>query len=243
LTDEQIEYAGDDVRYLREIYLRQHETLSELGRLEWLEADFAVLTDPARYRPDPESAWTRIKRINTLKGVQLAVARSLAAWREREAMTSDRPRRWVLADEPLLDLARRCPAGEAELERIRGLSAGQVGRHGQALLACIREARDTPRADWPQPEMRIRLEPPQEALADAAMAIVRLCGHEHAVSPGSLASRRDVEALIAGQRDASGLTRGWRYRIAGESVEQFLAGTTCLQVSEQRLAQRELKPD
>jgi len=37
LSPEQIRYAADDVRYLRQLYQRQRQRLDELGRTEWLE--------------------------------------------------------------------------------------------------------------------------------------------------------------------------------------------------------------
>ncbi len=240
LTDAQIRYAGDDVRYLREIYRRQHQTLHELNRLDWLEADFTAATDPKRYRPDPDSAWKRLKRMHTLKGAQLAIAGDLAAWREREAMESNRPRRWVLADDALLDMARRGPKSEADLKRMRGLNQAQIDRYGASWLACVRRGREIPREAWPKPEFRVRLGPSQEALVDAAMAIVKLCGHEHSVSPGSLASKRELEALIAGQSDDSPLLSGWRHQIVGSSIERFLHGKTCLSVRNGHLVQRKI---
>ena len=238
LTDAQIQYAGDDVRYLREIYRRQYQTLHELNRLDWLEADFTAATDPNRYRPDPDNVWKRLKRMHTLKGAQLAVARELAAWREREAIESNQPRRWVLADDALLDMARRGPNSEADLKRIRGLNHAQIDRCGESWLACIRRGRETPREEWPKPDIRIRLDPSQEALVDAAMAIVKLCGHEHSVSPGSLASKRELEALVAGQSNDSPLLNGWRHQIVGSSIERFLGGKTCLSVRNGHLVQR-----
>ena len=237
LTEAQIQYAGDDVRYLREIYRRQHQTLDELNRLDWLEADFTAATDPKRYRPDPASAWTRLKRMHTLRGAQLAIAGDLAAWRESEAMASNRPRRWVLADDALLDMARRGPNSEADLKRIRGLSQAQIDRYGESWLACVRRGRETSPAAWPKPNVRVRLDPSQETLVDAAMAIVKLCGREHSVSPGTLASKRELEALITGQSNDSPLLSGWRHQIVGSSIVRFLEGKTCLAVQNRRLVQ------
>ncbi|MFW2134544.1 ribonuclease D, partial [Ectothiorhodospira haloalkaliphila] len=106
----QLRYAADDVHYLARAYPLMRQALEDNGRLAWLEDDFQRMQDPRTYQPDPETIWRRLKGINTLRGEQaLAVARNLARWREQEAMRLDRPRRWLLQDEVILDLARRKP--------------------------------------------------------------------------------------------------------------------------------------
>ena len=235
LDEAQVRYAADDVRYLRQVYLRQLEELRERGRVEWLAEDFAALADPTLYMVHPDEAWQRVKGANRLKGVQLAVLRAVAAWREQEAQRSDRPRRWVLRDEVLVDLAKQMPSDSTRLGRIRGLENGVVRRHGDELLRLIEAARKAPKATWPSAEeRRVRLTPEQEALADALMAIVRLRGQAGAVSPASLTNRRELEGIIAGERN-SALLHGWRAAIAGHDVLAFLEGRKTLVTENGRL--------
>ena len=63
----------------------------------------------------------------------------------------------------------------------------------------------------------------EEAGVDALMALVRLQAHRHEVSPATLATRRDLEALVRGERDLPLLT-GWRHGLVGELLQAFLAG-------------------
>lgn len=228
LSPAQLTYAADDVRHLRAIYHRQHEELIERGRLVWLAEDFTTLADPERYRVDPDKAWTRLKGAGRLKPRQLAVLRALAAWREREAMRRDRPRRWIVDDNLLIDLARLQPTDEQQLNRLRGLDGERRRRHGETLLAVIAEARDTPADEWPNPERSQPLSLEQEALVDALQSLVKLCAAEHQVSPGSLAGRRELEQLVQGG-DIT-LLHGWRKALAGDAVQHFLAGETRLTI-------------
>ncbi|MDX9766009.1 MAG: ribonuclease D [Ectothiorhodospiraceae bacterium] len=234
LDPEQLNYAADDVHHLREVYLRLSADLERLGRGDWLSEDFAALSDPASYRPDPASAWRRVKGLQHLKGVQLAVLAALADWREREAMRADRPRRWILADEPLLEIAKRQPADPTALGRIRGVEEGTLRRHGQALLDCVTTAKRLPREQWPTLEPRRRLSPEQDVIADAAMALLKYCAESQAISPAALATRRDVEALVAGEDSA--LHHGWRAHLAGDEIAAWLTGATALAVRDGRLA-------
>jgi ribonuclease D len=142
-------YAADDVRYLQEIYLRQQAMVTGRGGMEALAEDFAALADPVRYQPQPQEAWRRIREHQRLRGVQRAVLRALAAWREEQAIRNDRPRRWILHDGPLLELARRMPDDWDGLAQIHGLPPATLRRHGPALLERIAAARAEPPEQWP----------------------------------------------------------------------------------------------
>lgn len=61
LSSEQLEYAADDVRYLRELYHQLNHRLTETGRLTWLKEDFAALSAVKTYQEDPHKSWQRIK--------------------------------------------------------------------------------------------------------------------------------------------------------------------------------------
>lgn len=230
LTEEQIEYAADDVRYLVRVYLQQREALERSGRLEWLKEDFAALSDPRTFENPPDEAWERIKGVNFLKGVQLAVLQSLAAWREQQAQQSDRPRRWLLKDEVLFDMARHMPDALDKLARIRGLEKGVLDRNGKHWLGLIAQARQTPKEQWPRLHIPPKITPEQEAMLDAMMALLRLRARQNQVSPAALGTRRDLERLLGNDADCT-LLHGWRAAIAGHDLQQLLDGSLRLGVS------------
>jgi ribonuclease D len=232
LERDQLAYAADDVRYLAELYPRLREMLERRGRLQWLTEDFQALAEPERYQADPKEQWRRIKGANRLRGVQLAVLQTLAAWREETAIAEDKPRRWIVKDEALLELARQMPRDGQRLRRIRGL--GDVGRREDTLLRLIAEARDRPEQDWPRPAAGPRLEPEQEAVLDALAALVRLRGADNEVTASTIATRRDLERLLLEDPDAP-LRHGWRHEIAGRDALDFLEGRAVLRVEGGRL--------
>ncbi len=234
LDEAQLKYAADDVRYLRDVYLSQLSRLHELDRAEWLADDFADMSDPARYRNPPELAWQRLKGANRLRGVQLAVLQQLAAWREVQAQQSDRPRRWILKDEILLDLARHTPQNSAGMQRIRGLEEGTIKRHGKALLEAIARGREVPQEQWPRVKKGPRLPAEQDSLVDVMMALLRERCREQAISPAAVAGRRELEKLIMGERDIP-LLHGWRATVAGNSLLSLLQGELSLTVHDGQL--------
>ena len=65
---------------------------------------------------DPEEAWRRLPRSGA-GPARRAVARELAAWRERTAMAEDRPVGSIVRDPTLVELAKRQPPGGASWAR------------------------------------------------------------------------------------------------------------------------------
>lgn len=218
-----LEYAADDVRHLRTLYQRMQAELASRGRAGWADPELKALADEKLYRPDPDGAWNRIRGMQRLKPKSLAPAKALAAWRERVAMAENRPRQWILKDDALLDLARQQPGDLSALAAVRGVGEGLAKRHGGEILKLLAEGQhpvEKTRGETP-------LNPRQEALVDALVALVRLKAAAGDVSAASLATRAELERLVRGERDLPVL-QDWRLAMAGQALLEFLEGGATL---------------
>jgi len=234
LEPEQVHYAADDVRYLRELYQKQQQALAKLGRLEWLANDFAVLVDPHTYRNSAIEAWRRVRGHQRLGGAQLVVLQAVAAWREELARQLDKPRKWLLRDEVLLELARHQPREHQALGKIRGLETGTRRRYGSEILALIRKARELPSEQWPSAGTRVRLSAGQESMVDVMMGLVRLVAKNNRISPASLTTRKELERLVVGESNTP-VMQGWRAELCGNKLRAFLEGRISLHMEQGRL--------
>ena len=234
LDQAQIDYAADDVRYLRKLYPILKSALEEKDRLNWLDDDFTKLTDTKTYTPAPDSIWRKVKGAGRLKGVQLAILQKIGQWREHIALDKNRPRRWILKDEVMIDLARIAPSSNEKLKKIRGLEEKTIAKHGQTLLNLIEQAKALPQSEWPELKQPIPLTNEQEALIDALMALLRHYCAEQSIAPAAVATRKDIELLVRGERDIS-LVTGWRREIVGQYLEQFLRGELNISANHQQL--------
>lgn len=213
LTEAQLRYAAEDVRYLGALHAELAARLTALGRTTWLEQECARLTDPALYHNDPQTAYTRIRQAQALAATGQQVVRTLACWREASAQRRNLPRAWVLADAVLLELASRQPRSVRELRTINGLSAGTLRHHAAELLDAIAEGMAAaPVALYAR---RTRPTPAQSALYRRLAASVAERARAHGVSATLIAARADIEAFIASP-DKSLLAQGWRREILGE---------------------------
>ncbi|MBE9527183.1 MAG: ribonuclease D [Proteobacteria bacterium] len=234
LSKKQIAYAADDVKYLAKLYPLQYERLEELGRLQWLENDFNFLTDNATYAPSPDTIWRKTKGINRLKKQKLAILKLLAGWREELAIEQNRPRRRVISDDTLIGLCNNPPADAAELQEHHGLSEKFLQYNQDIILSLVEQGLKTADKDCPRLPPIIKLSQNEEALADCMMAIVHLSANENNISPQCLCNRKEINALIKGQRDLNILS-GWRNELAGKSLVDFLSGNSHLQCSSGQL--------
>lgn len=227
LSSRQIDYALDDVRYLRTIYAMLRDELTRRGRLNWLDGDLRRLTDPGTYRVDQDNVWQRIKGTNRLKGARLNVLKHLARWREQRAIKTDKPRKWVLSDNILLDLATQLPDTAEQLKNVRSLDSQTAAAQGATLLELIAAARNEPEALWPRLNIPPKPTAAEEAKADLIMSLLHRQAAVHDLTPGLFATRGDIQRLVRGNRDVPLLT-GWRRELAGEMALDILEGRKVL---------------
>lgn len=218
LSAEQLAYAADDVHHLLQLHTELAAELAATGRGRWLAEEAGELENPALYRTEPGEAWRRLKGIGRLPPREQAVARALAEWRERRAVASDRPRGWILSDEALLAVASLAPGTLAELEGIRALPPAVVRKHGEELLGLIGGALAEGAGGHLVEPMPRRPTAQENALVSKLQQAVRESAAELGLSAEVLATRRDVEALVFGDRGASAVLQGWRREVVGEKL-------------------------
>ena len=231
LSADQLEYAADDVIYLCKIYTLMCEQLEKLGRLNWLESDFALLYNPELYQLSPENAWLKIRGKNKLTGKQLSIMQSLTEWRERTAQQENKPRSWLLSDDLMLELAKLQPVTVAELAKIRNINERSVNRYGKTLSELIDRARQQPPKPLQDKDRQVKKTQQHEAVMDVLNAIVRIRAEENSLNPIILATRKDLEQLLFGDDQDCLLLQGWRYNMAGRELQGLLKGELSLRLT------------
>jgi ribonuclease D len=226
LTAEQLGYAAEDVAHLLQLADEIRRRLEETGRLGWAREECRRLESATDER-EPMTAWERLPRVGQLDPRARAVARELAAWRERTASEQDRPVGSILADPALVELAKRHPSTLSGLEQIRGLHPPTVKRRGQAILDAIARGREAP--PIPRDEVRARSEPSDAPLIALAEAVLRARALEAGLAYELIASRAELELIVGAARrtepepDVRTLT-GWRRELVGDDLRDLLAG-------------------
>ncbi len=224
LSQRQLEYALADVTHLREAYEKLREELRRSGREPWLKEELAILTSRETYEQDVDEAWRRIK-FRPRDARQLALLQRLARWREEEAQRRDLPRRRILKDEAIVEIASEMPRTEKALAALRNVSADQARKGaGKAIVKLVEEVLALPKEQLPQLAKREKPHPEgTQARADILKLALKIVCERENIAPKLLASAADLEKLAAGREDLPVL-KGWRREVFGDLALQLLRG-------------------
>lgn len=236
LTEEQIQYAADDVIYLCQIYQVMTKKLAELGRTDWLIHDFTALENPELYLVSPEKAWLKIKGKNKLTGKQLSVVQALAEWREKTAQAENRPKNWLLRDEIIFDIAKLQPETPVQLADIRSIDMRVINRYGAELSQLVGVAKQRPPIPLNLKGRPAKKSQQQEAILDILTALVRIRAEENQLNPSILASRKDLEVLLFDDDEECPLLHGWRFTMAGKELVGLLKGELSLGIEVDKIS-------
>ena len=233
LTDEQLRYARGDVEHLLPLADDIRRRLEASGRVEWAQEECRAIALASDER-DPDEVWRRLPRVNGLDARSRAVARELAAWRERTAERENRPVGAVVRDPTVVELAKRTPASRKELAQIRGVNPDVVRRRGDDMLAAIERGRAAEPLRLDEAE-RLATEPQDGPVIALAEALVRARAQEAGLAYELIAARADLAPIVAaarrGEREPDVRTlRGWRRELVGAELLELLAGRRRLSV-------------
>ncbi|HEY7876048.1 MAG TPA: ribonuclease D [Actinomycetota bacterium] len=235
LTEAQLRYAADDVRYLLPLVDKIEGRLHELDRSEWAEEEMTALSDPASYELKLDDAWRKVAGRGSLSGRQAAMLREVARWREEAAVRRDLPRGWIVKDPTLVEIARRSPSSLEALKKIRGINSKEAERSARDILQAIERGRNAP-------PIATGAMPPRGAQVKARMisgladAIVRSRCEAAGIATELVATRGELEALladvVAGDPDERRhrLLHGWRRELAGDAVVALAEGRVGVRV-------------
>jgi len=199
LTEKMETYARNDTHYLKSLADKLKLELQQKDRLAWHQESCARLIDECS-QPSVvggDFVW-RIKGSSHLNRPALAVLRELWHWREKEAITANRPPFFILNHEKLVDIAGAA-VDQQPVENL--LSPRMSPRRREALLEAVRAGLAVP-ADRQPDIIRQKFERPGEAERRRY---------------AELAQRRDAHALklaidptlIASKSTLGDLARDW----------------------------------
>jgi ribonuclease D len=232
LTPAQEAYALNDVLHLIPLRDRLAEELEARGRLAWVAEECAALAaQPAPERtPDPE-AYLRLKGTRDLDGRGLAVLRELHGAREALALALDRPPFMIMANDGLVELARRRPADRAAMLTVPGCTPGIVRRFGEPLLAAI--ARGLALSEASLPVRSAPTRPSVPAAVRRRIEVLRAwraeASERFGLEPGLLLPQRVIDRIAAEPPSSAEALAGlegmrrWRAVLLGRELLSALA--------------------
>ncbi len=231
LSEEQIEYALDDVRYLAPLYEKYLDELSQ-PQLDAVYEDCELLLDESLYKPDPHSAGSRIKNLKGLRPKNRAIVNTLAEWRETYAIENNQPKKWVMSDDVIVHIAKRPPKTVEALYKVPGIKSSSVKDYGSIWIELIDEVFSLDPENFPKPEPKEKkTDADEDRLISYLQSYINQVADDFNLNVNQLISKRQLLALV---RREESLT-GWRKLMIGEQIQQLLDGQACLKVENQQI--------
>lgn len=144
LTDKQLEYAANDVRYLLPLYHSLNEQLQQQGLQTYNLAEAKFKVEQKRLEKDTSKLFLDFGKAWQLSPRELAVLQELAIWRLSVAQKRDLALGFVVKDPTLITIAQRKPNDVNSLKNIPAINHQEVRIHGEAMMACVQKAKAFP---------------------------------------------------------------------------------------------------
>lgn len=229
LSNQQMQYAAQDVRDLLQLYKSMSSELIKLKRLAWVEEETTSWQRELEQFEANEN-WHRISGIQALSGHSLATVRALWNWREQRAKERDVPARKILRDDLLIELARRGNGDERRMASLRGMEHRHVKALIPELAKVIIDSQKDPIPSWPRKARYGKGQPPAMLTQFLTAALASICRAKR-ISPAVVATADDLRDFVKYQLgDAEkdlpppSLMTGWRSEIIGKDLEDLLSG-------------------
>jgi len=233
LSQAQIRYAFDDVRYLLPLWESLSQRLGALDRIAWLAEETETLKHRAVVDNPAVEKWRKLRGIGSLERKRLAIVREIFAWREEKAARVNRPARTVLRDDLIVEIARCNPKREEDLQALRGVGKSDC----RGILDAVKQACSLPVDEWPEAVER-DIDPPQVTMIASLLGAVLAdqCARED-LTASLVSTSQDIKLLVRAclKREEppaeSHLTHGWRAKHVLPGLLQILEGKRGIRIA------------
>lgn len=235
LDKRQIDYAIADVTHLSKLFPMMLKKLQETKRGKWLNDEMEKISNAEQYVNIPDEMWHKIKIRSRAPDV-LGRLRALAAWREHEAQQKNIPRGRVVKDETLADIAVHPPRQQADLGRVRGLSASWKSNDiGMRMMQAIADSNALTKDEMPDNRRSSGNGRDGALVADLLKLLLKIRSREINVASRLITKADELEQLAAGEREGLALLEGWRYEQFGKDALDLVEGRLAFAVVDGKL--------
>ena len=179
LSDEQEQYAIDDVRFLPALYLSLEYALKSQGLFDYVWADCQLyasdLYDTQHVEDEAMYLTMADYRYNSQ---QMAILKAVATWREELARATNQPRTFVIKKQAVREIITEKPTSMRELAHKTTMHRSMLRLYGEELLKVINEAKNLHPAEYPdcllppyRSKNKVLSKAVQQAIDDQAEAI------------------------------------------------------------------------
>ena len=197
LPEDVLQYALDDVKYLLAHYTTLKTELIKSEKLQWLWEETGFLLDKNLYEPNFMQIIKKTSGISKIDSDSQRHAINLVMWREDTAKKENKPRKWIMSDERLLDYATGKNKLSSSSKKLfeKFLNTNQIETNFHAPLATQKP-----------------LSADEKLKKNQAQGYIKKISIEYDIAPELICSSKNLVKFIRGDKEVS-INRGWRSKI------------------------------
>jgi len=197
LPKEVLQYALDDVKYLLPHYEILKAKLIKNGKLQWLTEEVDFLLEQSLYEPNFKQIIKKTSGISKIDSTTQKQAINLVMWREDTAKKENKPRKWIMSDERLIDYA---------------IGKNKLSSRSQELFEKFLNTSQTKKKLTAPLLSQKPLSADEKLKKNQAQEYIKKISIEYDISPELICSSKNLVKFIRGDKEVS-INSGWRSKI------------------------------
>ena len=232
LSEQQCQYAANDVYYLFQLFPELFNRVEQAGRLSWIYDEMRHLGQKKKLNLPLKFAYLGIKNNWQLHGKSLYLLQKLAEWRLQQAREKDLAVNFVVKEQNLVEVAKRKPQSKGDLFKINGMTPQEARINGQALLQMVADAKDVPPEMFPSSIERLIEYPGFKKISATIRQLCQDKADELCIPVEIMGSKKQIHQVLKwawfelDETRETGLTpdliSGWRQPYLQPGIEEIL---------------------
>lgn len=232
LDKAQINYALLDVKYLFVIYGNLYGKLQDSKRYKWFIDEVDNLYYLNNYYVCPEEAWKRVNSSGN-RPFFFNYLQAFAKLREEIAVASNRPRRFIIKDETLIQLANLQPKCKEDILNDRILQKFLSRNIINQILKVSLEINKTDQELISTKHKK--LSGNKALICDYLKIFLKYTANKYDIAAKYIAKTEELEDFIQEEHDGIRFLSGWRYEIFGKGAKKIITGRMTLKIINKKL--------
>lgn len=228
LDPKQVQYALDDVRYLRAVRVLLLNRIIGPQIKSWLQEELNLLNNPKNYQENCNGErFRKIRGCGSLRKVSLAVLKELVLWREQEAKKQDKPRGHIIKDNVLINIAKAKNLQLEQLQHGTGLSTKAYKKYGKSIIQLTQEVLDAPEESYPIVKRATRMSSKDKITLEKLHGLIGLKCELLGIDPALVGNSSELKSLAkvltsskSQQVPELRQTEGWRRSLLEDFFQQ-----------------------
>lgn len=224
LSNEQLNYAANDVLYLMQLADKVQTDLKQHYLLDFAHEDCRNLTQEIGEETPLELLYQDVGNYRHSRR-QLMQLQQLSVWREQMVKALNQPRSFILRNSTMLDLVKKNPKNKFQLSNIKDLRPHIVREHGKTILDLIKYLPD--QSQWPL-RMARPIRHSSKEVGENVEQVIQRAVQETQIPKEVLLRKKWLNALYQhvvfhnDEQDLPNYLLGWRYELLTRPLIEVL---------------------